>query len=1133
MKKVVSIVLLLSMIVCMIPAVSLTASADTAVTIGSYAELTNKLSSANSATDTEYKLTANIDCGGATLDGAITLKDGAALDGNGYSITNFKTTSGLITVATGASITVKNLTVGTTAAPITVSGTTGNVAALIGATDATISFENCTVNVEATSATSANAAGFVASYTGSTLFFDRCTVNGKVKNTSAVPTDDAPDVYAAAGFVATVAESASVTLYSSTNNAAVTGGYVSAGFIGYAPAANTSITVIACRNTATINGITGGFAAGFIGRSVGSGKISIDRSVNAGAISGATSPAGFIAHAEAAKVAISFSQNTAKITANADSASHVGGFTGRVRARATFKACINTGTISATTKAGNVGQIISKADAYVTLEDCYALGTFTMDASASYAGPLIGNVIAEDLTAGGNKYVASNSYLSYHGLDQTADVVAESDIDSVKANILIKDEDNNNVIGAPAMRGVQEGTISGGKHTVRLIAAVDTANYKSVGMTVTTKVDGVIKRQDSDLKCTTLYEAVTAVNDKNGTIAAHKAENAPFAGTYLMALCLTGVPTTKGVVEIIATPYGIAEDGTRYEGSETVIQYIYSTDGKSIETIVINGSSGGEWADTFGANIPKYTDGAMSGKTYSKNITLGQTAGDADTFKMFMVSGTTSVKYEAYIDTLESSSLCTVTDASDAIDGVSGYWVETDGVRMYTYMVSATGMAYFILENAERQTTPAEFGDNYNYTGSGDVTFYLYGLTNDDVGINTGWEKHPTADALTNATQDRKDSYAELLANSPWLSTTNYQNQFKNNGMMLVIKLADNSVIIIDGGHEAQMSDEAAIELNDFLHSITKTPAGQKVTIKTWYLTHPDGDHYQGFIRFICSFHNQYNMERVMFNLPNSIGGDLRSFLGQDYLMKWYPDLQFHRLHTGETIKLGGVEIDVLYTREDCAPTKLNDAGNIAFDDGNSASNLLIFRYDGIKVMVTGDMGTEARDQILSMYQTTTALDVDVFQSPHHLINDAAAICELASPTYILNPQSYGGALYGGAGGWYNNYANNLKNMDPNLTEKQKIANNYFAGGTTSKDGDGNIWQVTTSTGISAKNGKITVNVVDMNVKKPGWNAYPQEGGTNNGQWINGDWDTFSAVEFPKYIVDKGWGDEFNFDFAN
>ena len=1128
MKKIVSMILLLSMLVCMIPAVSLTASAATTATIGSYDELISKLGSANSAANTEYKLTANIDCGGNTLDGAIVLKDGSLLNGNGFSISNFKTTGGLIAVATEANVTIKNVSFSGTA-----TGTSGNVALLIGDTDAAISFENCTVSVTATDAALANVAGYVASYRGNALSFDKCIVNGTLKNTA---TEEAPDVYAAAGFVANVSESANLTFHSSTNNAAVTGGYVSAGFVGYVPAANTTIKMIACRNTATINGGVGGFAAGFIGRSVGNGKISIDRSVNAGWIKKSTTLAGFIAHAEAAKVTISFSQNIAKITANADTASHVGGFTGRVREDAVFKSCINTGAISATSKAGNVGQITSKADAEVTFENCYALGSFTMDASASFAGPLIGNVITENLTASGNKYVASSSYLSYHGVDKTADVVSDNDIESIKATVLMKDEDGNAVIGAPALRGVQETAISNGLHSIRLLAAVDTANYKTVGMIVTTKVNGVVKRQDTDLKCKTLYKGVTAVNDKNGTVAAHMAEDAPFAGKYLMALCLTNVPTTKGVVEIIVTPYGIGEDGTRYEGSESVINYVYSADGKTVTSVIINGASGEEWVDTFGSSIPQYTDGVLSEKTYSKNIVLGQTAGDSDTFKMMMVSGTTSAKYEAYINTLKNSNLCTVTDAGNNIEGVSGYWVEADGVRMYTYMVAATGMAHFILENEDRQTTPAEFGDGYNYTGSGDVTFYLYGLTNQDAGLNTGFcATDPTTLTHKSVTADRLVAYQTLVANSPWLYKTlngvNFQDQFKNNGMMLVVKLADNSVIIVDGGHEAQMSDEAAIEFNDFLHSITETPAGQTVTIKAWYITHPDGDHYQGFIRFMCSFHSQYNMERVMFNLPNSIAGDLRSFLGADYLMKWYPDLQFHRLHTGETIKLGGAEIDVLYTREDRAFTNLNEKGDIAFDDGNNASNLLIFRFDGIKVMVTGDMGNEARDQVLSMYDGTNALAADVFQTPHHVINDAAALCMKVRPTYILNAQSYGGAMYGGNGGWYKNYENNVKSMNTSLTDAQKKANNFFTGGTTTMDSEGKVWQVTTSTGISAKNGVITVNVVNMDVKKPGWNGYcnSDTNASDYGQWIHGDWDTFSPVEFPKHIIDKGWGDEFGF----
>ncbi len=44
------------------------------------------------------------------------------------------------------------------------------------------------------------------------------------------------------------------------------------------------------------------------------------------------------------------------------------------------------------------------------------------------------------------------------------------------------------------------------------------------------------------------------------------------------------------------------------------------------------------------------------------------------------------------------------------------------------------------------------------------------------------------------------------------------------------LKLHDNSIIFIDGGGYVQISEQAATKLDSFLHEITNTPQGQKVT---------------------------------------------------------------------------------------------------------------------------------------------------------------------------------------------------------------------------------------------------------------------------------------------------------------
>ena len=509
----------------------------------------------------------------------------------------------------------------------------------------------------------------------------------------------------------------------------------------------------------------------------------------------------------------------------------------------------------------------------------------------------------------------------------------------------------------------------------------------------------------------------------------------------------------------------------------------------------------------------------MREEKYTQNAAIGEVAVDENQYKMFMVTDTTSAQFESYITSLKNNAACKVTDAGDAIDGVSGYWIETTYTRMYAYMVAKKGHAAFILDRVGTQTTNAEISDNYNYTGSGDITFYLYGLTYDDLGVNIG-ENFPSSISNNNT------AYQSAVSSKPWVEKGGFNPNFKNCGMLLVIKLADDSVMIIDGGHEAQMSDEAAVELNKFLHDITGKSLDQKVTIKAWYISHPHGDHFNGFIRFLNSFHKYYYMERVMFNLPQGYSGDIRKLLDTAHALEWYPDLQFHRLHTGETIKLGGAELDIMFTQEDLTYDHLNaETGRIeyAHNDDNSSSVLLRVRYDGIKVMVTADMSIDGQDEVMKMYDAS-ALKADVFQAAHHTWNKLSSFCKASAPTYILHAQSYGGTQYGLGGDAYKNYNNYLDCMNSSLSAAQKQANNYFGGGTTTQDANGKLWQTTTATGFSAKNGTITVNVVQLDTPKPGWNAY-KAGGV-----LYGDWSIWSEIEMSNQIINNGWGEEFEFN---
>ena len=68
--------------------------------------------------------------------------------------------------------------------------------------------------------------------------------------------------------------------------------------------------------------------------------------------------------------------------------------------------------------------------------------------------------------------------------------------------------------------------------------------------------------------------------------------------------------------------------------------------------------------------------------------------------------------------------------------------------------------------------------------------------------------------------------------------------------MIYVIKLCDDSLVMIDGGHIFQWNEEAEEGLWNFLKAITNTKDG-KVKIAAWYFTHAHDDHTDGCTKLL------------------------------------------------------------------------------------------------------------------------------------------------------------------------------------------------------------------------------------------------------------------------------------------
>ena len=248
-------------------------------------------------------------------------------------------------------------------------------------------------------------------------------------------------------------------------------------------------------------------------------------------------------------------------------------------------------------------------------------------------------------------------------------------------------------------------------------------------------------------------------------------------------------------------------------------------------------------------------------------------------------------------------------------------------------------------------------------------------------------------------------------------------NNAPNCGTLSVIKCADNSVIIIDGGeyegenNSKQMySEEVMSAFDAFLHQITGTADGDKVRVSAWYLSHYHSDHTRGLLEFFKRYYQNYELERVIANVPiQDCGGTSTSFSTEmtgwayrildgwtDLIKTKFPSCKEIKVHAGQKIQIADVSLEILYTHEDL----LNGINRFSSNDSNDTSTVTRFDNGQMTMISLGDMGRLTETKMRRIY-TEVSLMSDIVQPAHHLINNVFKIYEEIQPLIALVPQSY------------------------------------------------------------------------------------------------------------------------------
>lgn len=228
-----------------------------------------------------------------------------------------------------------------------------------------------------------------------------------------------------------------------------------------------------------------------------------------------------------------------------------------------------------------------------------------------------------------------------------------------------------------------------------------------------------------------------------------------------------------------------------------------------------------------------------------------------------------------------------------------------------------------------------------------------------------------------------------------------------DNGACLLVKLADNSVIIIDGGAAQQMTKEDADRLYKLLCSITDTPEGSRIKVAAWYITHFDSDHTCGFSAALAANPERYDLQRLVCNLPDLTVTSKTSYdaiTDPNGMLKNYPNVAEIRLRTGDVLQLADVTITTFFSHADFA----DEAGKYNTTNFNSTSVVAMFTSSaGMKMLVTGDSIAKS-ESIYCTNFSTESFQCDIMQQPHHNRTDISTLYEYANAQVMLFTQAVG-----------------------------------------------------------------------------------------------------------------------------
>ena len=221
--------------------------------------------------------------------------------------------------------------------------------------------------------------------------------------------------------------------------------------------------------------------------------------------------------------------------------------------------------------------------------------------------------------------------------------------------------------------------------------------------------------------------------------------------------------------------------------------------------------------------------------------------------------------------------------------------------------------------------------------------------------------------------------------------TTVTQGYSQNiNGMTYIVRLADNSFIVVDGGYAND-----AKNLIKTLQSLSGQESG--IRIRAWLMSHAHDDHYPAFGEFASQYADKVVLECVMFApVPERVAIDTYFNIAiYDDIAK-FEGARAVTVHAGMSFKLADVTLEVLNTPE----YVYKDNENLDFNE--SSSVFRVRNADG-SIIFLGDCYDRVSDFLVNTYGD--GLKTEMMQVSHHGVEQATVeLYEMIAPSLAFWP---------------------------------------------------------------------------------------------------------------------------------